>query len=151
MKVRLFVASICGLLLVIAGAYMGHGPTTGFPPSADAYTASRLNALEFRESLNSALLFGFAHTFLAMMVGVLQLRSRLVSAAGWSFLVGVILFSGVLCLRNLEQFQNGPDAMSFTEKVILLVPLGGIGFIAGWLMLGIAVLRSTTTSETAPR
>ena len=145
MRARLFVASICGVLLVIAGAYLGHGPAIGFPISAESYLASRMDVLEFKETLNSALMFGFVHIFAAMLVGVLPIRSRLVLPASWSFLTGVVLFSGVLCLRSLEQFQNQSGIDAFTDRIVLLVPLGGLAFITGWTFLGLAVLRSVAS------
>lgn len=52
-----------------------------------------------------------------------------VSLAGWCFVAGTILFSGslyVLCLTGLR-------------TLVVITPLGGLSFIAGWLLLGWAV------------
>lgn len=53
------------------------------------------------------------------------------SAAGWCFVAGTLLFSGSLY------------AMTFTGIRALgaITPLGGVGFIAGWVLLAIAASR----------
>lgn len=53
------------------------------------------------------------------------------TAAGWLFLVGVVLFSGSLYL------------MTFTGQRWLgaITPLGGAAFLAGWAALAWAALR----------
>lgn len=52
-----------------------------------------------------------------------------VSAAGWLFLAGIVLFSGSLY------------AMTLTGARWLgaVTPLGGLAFLAGWVLLAIAV------------
>lgn len=51
--------------------------------------------------------------------------------AGWCFVVGTLLFSGSLY------------AMTFTGIRALgaITPLGGVGFIAGWVLLAVAAGR----------
>jgi uncharacterized membrane protein YgdD (TMEM256/DUF423 family) len=55
----------------------------------------------------------------------------LVNASGWLFVAGILLFSGSLY------------AMTFTGNRALgaITPLGGVCWIAGWLLLAIAVRR----------
>lgn len=52
--------------------------------------------------------------------------------AGWCFVAGTVLFSGSLY------------AMTFTGIRALgaITPLGGVGFIAGWLLLAVAFRRT---------
>lgn len=52
--------------------------------------------------------------------------------AGWCFVAGTVLFSGSLY------------AMTFTGIRALgaITPLGGVGFIAGWLLLALAFRRT---------
>jgi len=52
-------------------------------------------------------------------------------AAGWLFLAGTILFSGSLYLLAL----TGARALG------AVTPLGGLCFLAGWLMLAVGVWR----------
>ena len=52
--------------------------------------------------------------------------------AGWSFLIGVVLFSGSLYVLAL----NGPSILG------PVTPVGGAAFIAGWLaLIGAAIRR----------
>lgn len=52
--------------------------------------------------------------------------------AGWLFVGGIVVFSGSLYL------------LAITEVRILgaITPLGGLGFLSGWAMLGFGALRS---------
>jgi uncharacterized membrane protein YgdD (TMEM256/DUF423 family) len=118
----LFVsAAVCGLWLVIAGAVTGHGPPEGASPDIV------LAALDHASELNTALMFGFVHVLAALFAGTRQ--GRLSGIAGWVFLAGVALFSGVLAGRLLV-----PG--SVFDQVVMLVPLGGVSFMAGWILLG---------------
>lgn len=51
--------------------------------------------------------------------------------AGWLFLAGILLFSGSLYLL----------ALTGTRWWGAVTPFGGVAFLAGWVCLGIAVLR----------
>ena len=53
------------------------------------------------------------------------------TAAGWSFLIGIVLFSGSLY------------AMTLTGARWLgaITPIGGVAFLAGWAALATAALR----------
>lgn len=51
--------------------------------------------------------------------------------AGWSFLSGIVLFSGSLYVLAL----NGPAQLG------PVTPIGGVAFIVGWLTLIGAALR----------
>jgi uncharacterized membrane protein YgdD (TMEM256/DUF423 family) len=55
----------------------------------------------------------------------------LVAASGWSMLAGILLFSGSLYAMTL----SGVRALG------MITPVGGFGFLIGWLLLGIAAVR----------
>ncbi len=60
-----------------------------------------------------------------------QWESDYISAAGWCFIVGILIFSGslyILSLTGLRWFGA-------------ITPIGGIAFIAGWGCLIIAAFR----------
>ncbi len=60
-----------------------------------------------------------------------QWQSNYISAAGWCFIVGILIFSGslyILSLTGLRWFGA-------------ITPIGGIAFIAGWGCLIIAAFR----------
>lgn len=55
-------------------------------------------------------------------------------AAGWFFVFGIIFFSGSLYLL----------ALTGARWLGAVTPLGGLAFIAGWVMLAVAALRGTS-------
>lgn len=59
-------------------------------------------------------------------------NSSLIGWAGWLMLVGIILFSGSLYGLSITKLSVfGP-----------ITPLGGLAFLAGWVMLMIAAWRA---------
>ncbi len=81
------------------------------------------------ETFHTAVHYQMIHAIGLILVGLLSLhsRSRLFDAAGWAMLLGIILFSGFLFawLATGRKFFVYP------------VPVGGIAFIIGWLMLAV--------------
>lgn len=63
-------------------------------------------------------------------------RINTFKAAGWFFILGIILFSG-----SLYYFVLKGDLTLKGINLGLLTPIGGIFFIFGWLALVIAVWR----------
>jgi uncharacterized membrane protein YgdD (TMEM256/DUF423 family) len=57
--------------------------------------------------------------------------SPLLAGAGWAMLVGIVLFSGSLYVL----------ALSGVRALGAITPLGGLGFLAGWLLLAAAAWR----------
>lgn len=51
--------------------------------------------------------------------------------AGWGFILGIVLFSGSLFVLAIFDLR----------LMGAVAPLGGAGFLAGWLLLGIGVWR----------
>jgi len=62
------------------------------------------------------------------MRGPAETRAR---AAAMLFLIGILLFSGSLYLLAL----TGMTALGF------ITPIGGVAFVAGWILLALAALR----------
>jgi uncharacterized membrane protein YgdD (TMEM256/DUF423 family) len=77
-------------------------------------------------------------------VPALRLKGVVALSGGWAFLAGVVLFSGVLAARLLTT-SNG---VSPFDAAVMLVPVGGVAFMLGWVLLGIAALRRS--AETTP-
>jgi len=74
------------------------------------------------------------HGLALLAVGLLALKipvSGMLNGAGWAFLVGILLFSGSLYVM----------ALTGVTKLGAITPIGGLAFIVGWVLLGIAVLR----------
>jgi uncharacterized membrane protein YgdD (TMEM256/DUF423 family) len=78
--------------------------------------------------------YHFYHALGLILVGLAAARwpdSTLLRSSGWVMLAGIVLFSGSLYL------------LSFTGQRWLgaVTPLGGLAFIAAWLLLAAAVWR----------
>jgi uncharacterized membrane protein YgdD (TMEM256/DUF423 family) len=105
-------------LAVAAGTFAAHG------------LRERLDvrALEIFET---AARYHMYHALAMMLAGVLAAR-----AAGRLFLAGVVVFCGSLY------------ALALADVKVLgaITPLGGIAFLAGWLVLAWSAYRGTTRS-----
>lgn len=81
------------------------------------------------------------HALGLLFAGLLAARKPTLCAAlaGWSMLLGVLLFSGLL------------DVMAFGGPKWLgaIVPLGGLAMIVGWLSLGCAGWRGWAAPESS--
>ena len=81
---------------------------------------------------HTAVQYQMYHAIGLVLVGLLCLyrQSQWFDGAGWSMLVGIILFSGLLYawLATGRRFFVYP------------VPVGGVAFIVGWLLLAIGAL-----------
>lgn len=123
---NLQIGCLAGALAVMLGAFGAHG----LKPQLDAY---QLGIYE------KAVQYQFYHALALLAAGLLERQlgaSSWTRYAGWAFLGGMLCFSGSLYLlacRNLLPFSvawAGP-----------VTPLGGLGFIAGWVMLWMAARR----------
>ena len=116
---RLFVllAALFGFTGVALGAFAAHGLRGRLSP-------------EYLAVFQTGVLYQLIHALALLAVGVLALhwRSRLLGAAGSLFVAGILLFSGSLYLLTLTSIG----------KLGMITPLGGTGFLAGWLCLALA-------------
>ncbi len=103
---------------VICGAFGGHALKT------------RLSA-EMHQIYQVGVWYHLIHGLALLAVGwlaTLKPAEVLVRLAGWSFVLGVILFSGSLYLLSLTGIK----------KFGMVTPLGGLAFLAGWACLAAA-------------
>ena len=115
------LASVFGLLLTLAGALGAHVIGAADP------------------AWNSAILFGFVHTLAALGASALPVAGRLKLVAGWTFLAGVGLFSFALIARTgLRSLTAGDPA----GGLAMAAPVGGLCFMAGWVLLAVAAWRA---------
>ncbi len=126
MRALTVAAAICGLALVAVGAIGAH-----------------LVPIEGRSRWDGALLYGFVHTLAALAVALLPMRGRISLGSGWAFIAGVLLFSGV----QIAKAMTASDGVSPLDGLTMLVPVGGIAFMAGWGLLGLAALLGGRVSE----
>jgi uncharacterized membrane protein YgdD (TMEM256/DUF423 family) len=109
------VGAVVGGLGVIAGAFGAHG------------LEGKLDSRGF-EVFETAARYQMYHAPALIAVGLLMMSGRggfATKLAGWSFLVGVLIFSGTLY------------ALAFTGIRWLgaITPIGGLGLIVGWFAL----------------
>ena len=69
----------------------------------------------------------------ALVVGLLamKIQSGLLTASGWSFVAGILLFSGSL-------YAMAPTGIT---RLGAITPIGGLLFIAGWTLLAAAAWK----------
>jgi uncharacterized membrane protein YgdD (TMEM256/DUF423 family) len=108
-------------LAVMAGAFGAHALRARLAPDA-------LNVFE------TAARYQMYHAFALLVTAwaVTQWPGPSVRAAGWLFLAGTIVFSGSLYVLSISG-QRWLGAVT---------PLGGLLFIAGWIMLAWGVWRA---------
>jgi uncharacterized membrane protein YgdD (TMEM256/DUF423 family) len=118
-RVWLAVAGVFGVASVAAGALAAHA-------GADAKAA---------ELLRTAALYGMVHaTALIAVIALAQGREPRrgpASVAGWSFALGIVLFSGSL----LALAAGAPRWVGW------VTPAGGLALMLGWAALGVLALR----------
>ena len=118
-RIFLAIAAIFGGLSVGAGAFAAHA------------LQARLNERSL-EIFQTAARYQMYHALALILVALLINREEFpqptLVAAGWSFIIGILIFSGSLYVLSLTNI-----------KVLgAITPLGGAAFIAGWGALAIA-------------
>ena len=122
------VGAILGALSVVLGAFAAHGLKGRFAELASG-------EFQPREIFDVAVRYHAIHALAILFASSVVARPMAAgsaSAACWAFLAGVVLFSGSLYLL-------GTTGVRWLGAV---TPFGGLAFIAGWVLLAIAVLRS---------
>ncbi|HEX5555561.1 MAG TPA: DUF423 domain-containing protein [Chitinophagaceae bacterium] len=126
----LIIAALFGALAVIIGAFGAHSVKAVVTP----------DVLDIYET---GVKYQFYHTFALLSVGILYawFPGKLLSLAGLFFIIGIVLFSGSLYLIT---------ALKAADKVItpavgIITPVGGLFFIAGWILLLFGILSRKPT------
>ncbi|MCH9010791.1 MAG: DUF423 domain-containing protein [Chloroflexi bacterium] len=119
-RVWIGVGAVLGLLGVVAGA-------AGIHVLKGSLDDGALGTFE------TAVRFQMYHAFALLFTGLLadRWRSRWTDAAGWLFVLGVLVFSG--SLYGL--------ALSGIGVLGAIAPLGGLSLILAWGALAVAALR----------
>ncbi len=110
-------------LAVSLGAFGAHGLRTRL----DAYAMS---------VYEKAVFYHFVHALGILLIALLG-RTNVISAAGqsrvaWLLLIGILIFSGSLYAL----------AISGVRMLGAITPIGGLAFIAGWLVLAYEAVRA---------
>ena len=128
-------AIFCGVAVVL-GAFGAHALKDVLPEWYDALRAS-----EKLEVWKTAVMYQLMHGFALLFVGLYARfqASRLLTFSSYAFAVGIFLFSGDLYLWVLT------DISIFA----MIVPLGGLSFILGWLGIVLTTFSRKFDSEGA--
>lgn len=125
------IAAFLGALAVILGAFGAHGLKKVAPEQAVAI-------------FETGVRYQFYHVF-ALFITALAWKeypNKWLQYAGTVFVLGIILFSGSLfVLTGLAVSAESSGAMPFAARFIgPVTPVGGVFFIAGWLLLAKGVM-----------
>ena len=124
-KKFLFIAALLGSISVAAGAFAAHGLKQIFPP-------------DIIQIFETAVRYQFYHVFALLAVGILyqNFPGKFLQWAGNLFIAGIILFSGSLYLLCYVKYAE--LGMLWLGAI---TPFGGLCFIAGWVMIGVGVMK----------
>jgi uncharacterized membrane protein YgdD (TMEM256/DUF423 family) len=121
---RLFfsLGAVLAFIGVGLGAFAAHGLKARLDPSLLA---------TFEVGVRYHMYHALA--LLAVAWAYTKWSNPLVSVAGWLFVAGILLFSGSLYALSL----------SGVRSLGAITPFGGLAFLAGWLCLAWAALKSS--------
>ena len=109
------MAAVNGLLAVMLGAFMSHS-------LEETITTELLGVFQTGVS------YHMYHSLAALAAGILSHifpKVRLLKFSAYSFLLGIVFFSGSLYLLALTELS----------MIGMITPIGGAFFIFGWIML----------------
>ena len=110
--------AVNAFVAVAAGAFGAHGLRARVTP-------------RMLEVFETGARYQMFHALALLAVAwVASQREGVADAAGWAMLVGVALFSGSLYAM----------ALTGVTRFGMVTPLGGVGFLVGWVLFGRAVL-----------
>jgi uncharacterized membrane protein YgdD (TMEM256/DUF423 family) len=124
MKIFVLLGSLSAFLGVALGAFGAHGLKTKVAPDM-------LSVWE------TGVLYHLVHALGLVLIGVLchlMPDVALVRNAGWAIFIGSILFSGSLYVLVLTGIK----------PIGMITPLGGVAFLAGWLLLAAAAWQHSS-------
>jgi uncharacterized membrane protein YgdD (TMEM256/DUF423 family) len=129
MKNTILIAAILGAVAVILGAFGAHSLSAVL--SADKLQTYQLGVT-----------YQYYHVLAMLAVGLLQRfgnpADKFLAWAGTCFFIGILLFSGSLYLLSLRDLFNIDDYKFLYGP---LTPIGGLFFIAGWVLMAFASLQ----------
>jgi len=120
-KIFLSIASVLGVLSVAIGAFGAHGLKEILDKNG------RLANFE------TAVKYQFYHVFAIIVVAFLmdKYSEKMMTYAGFSFMAGILFFSGSLYIL----------ALTNVTKWGAITPIGGVLFIAGWVLMLMGILK----------
>ena len=126
-KPFIVTALMLGALAVFLGAFGAHG-------LKDYVGARQLLSYE------TGVRYQFYHVFALALTGIMYqfIPSKNLLISGKLFICGIIVFSGSLYLMTLLSITH----VGKFNWIGAITPIGGVLFIAGWLLLAITIYRN---------
>ncbi|MCA9399260.1 MAG: DUF423 domain-containing protein [Candidatus Omnitrophica bacterium] len=111
------IGSLLMFLAVALGAFGSHALKSKLSP-------------HYFEVFQTGVLYHFIHAFAIFLVAWLGTQSDdpNIQFAGVAFLTGIVFFSGSLYLLSISE----------VKAIALFTPIGGVLFLAGWVLLFIS-------------
>ncbi len=124
----LITAALLGALTVVLGAFAAH-------TLKEILDAGEMQVFE------TAVKYQMYHVLALLAVGILYqaFPVKQLRIAGNLFIAGIVLFSGSLYLLTFIKHQQ-INAL----WIGAVTPLGGLCFIAGWVVLALGIAKKTT-------
>jgi uncharacterized membrane protein YgdD (TMEM256/DUF423 family) len=121
------IGSVLGAIAVALGAFGAHG-------------LKKIVLPETVQTFQTGVQYQMYHCLALLLTGLLYEKcyQKFARLAGIFFLLGIILFSGSLYLLT---YFNATETVGL-EKIGLVTPVGGVSFIAGWLFLFLAAIKT---------
>jgi uncharacterized membrane protein YgdD (TMEM256/DUF423 family) len=122
------IGALAGFLAVGLGAFGAHSLKDRLKPTVSDSAEDTAFKLRRLENFETASRYNMIHALALVAVGLLALAGRsspALAAAGWSFVFGIVLFSGSL-------YAYGLTGLRWLGAI---TPFGGLGLLAGWLAL----------------
>lgn len=125
-KQIIITASLLGAIAVVAGAFGAHA-------LKDVLTAKQL------DTWHTAVQYNFYHVFALLFLSTFgRFKNKMINVAYYMFTLGIVFFSGSLYLLSCRDLLHAPGLIALGP----ITPIGGLLFIIGWIVLGIAAFRN---------
>ncbi len=121
-KLFLQLGAFLGALTVLIGAFGAHG------------LKKILTENDKVDVFEKAVKYQAYHTFAILLIGVLlfKLQHKFFDYAGFSFLIGIIIFSGSLYILSITNIK----------WLGAITPIGGLAMVIGWILLAVAITKT---------
>ncbi len=121
-KIYLLIGALNGFLAVALGAFGAHGLKQRLSPDLLAV-------------FQTGVQYHFYHTLALLLVAALMLHWPQNTALRWSallFCIGMLVFSGSLYVLSITGIR----------WLGAITPIGGLAFLAGWIVLAVAIWKT---------
>ncbi|WP_439327671.1 DUF423 domain-containing protein [Lonepinella sp. BR2357] len=130
----LSLAAFSGLLCVALGAFVSHALQANFSEQQISWFDTAWKYHVFHTLVLLALGFFISAT---TSQNTPKCRQTAVNIMGFSWVAGILLFSGSLYTM----------AICNTREIVMLVPVGGVAFLLGWITLFVVSVRSNLAKK----